>query len=100
MPYETARAALLAAAERLLVTPDKRVDVAGELGVVLKQEPVRRVGVDLHSRLRDQAGEHVGKCGRIIRSPSPLVTNRGMSIALTRCSWLSSGMPQSQTASY
>ena len=40
---------------------EERVDVAGELGVVLEQEPVRRVRVDLHLRLRDQAGEQVGE---------------------------------------
>src|SRR4051794_31032626 len=42
----------------------ERVDVADELGVVLEQESVRRVGVDLHPRLRDQAGEQVGEVRR------------------------------------
>jgi hypothetical protein len=36
------------------------LDVGGELGVVLEQEPVRGVGVDLDPGARDQAGEQVG----------------------------------------
>jgi NhaP-type Na+/H+ or K+/H+ antiporter len=39
----------------------ERVDVTGDLLVVLEQESVRRVRVDLHLRLRDQAGEQVGE---------------------------------------
>jgi hypothetical protein len=35
---------------------EEGLDVGGELGVVLEQEPVRGVGVDLHLGLRDQAG--------------------------------------------
>jgi LuxR family maltose regulon positive regulatory protein len=34
---------------------EEGLDVSGELRVVLEQEPVRRVGVDLHPGLRDQA---------------------------------------------
>ena len=34
-------------------------DVGGELGVMLEQEAVRRVGVDLQPRVRDQAREQV-----------------------------------------
>ena len=41
--------------------PEEGGDVAGELGVVLEQEPVRRVRTDLHLRLRDQTGEQVGE---------------------------------------
>ena len=33
----------------------------GELGVVLEQEAVRRVRVDLHPRLLDQAGKQIGE---------------------------------------
>src|SRR5215475_10816569 len=33
------------------------LDVGGEFGVMLEQEPVRGVGVDLHRGLRDHAGE-------------------------------------------
>jgi hypothetical protein len=51
------------------------LDVGGELGVVLEQEPVRRVGVDLHPGVWDQAGEQVGVAGKIIGSLSPLATS-------------------------
>ena len=36
------------------------IDVGGELGVMLEQEPVRRVEVNLHRSLRDQARDQVG----------------------------------------
>jgi hypothetical protein len=37
----------------------ERVDVGGELGVVLEEEAVRGVGVELESRVGDEAGQQV-----------------------------------------
>src|SRR5271170_1617377 len=39
---------------------EESADVGGELGVVLEQESVCRVGVDLQLSPRDQAGQQVG----------------------------------------
>src|SRR6185312_13473244 len=39
---------------------EEDLDVSGELRVMLEQEPVRRVRVDLHPGLRDQAGQKIG----------------------------------------
>src|SRR6185312_16753756 len=39
---------------------EEDLDVSGELRVMLEQEPVRRVRVDLHPGLRDQARQQVG----------------------------------------
>src|SRR5262249_23689268 len=40
---------------------EERVHVGGELCVILEQEPVCRVGVDLHACLRNQPGEQIGE---------------------------------------
>jgi hypothetical protein len=42
-----------------VIVAEECLDVGGEFGVVLEQEPVRRIGVDLHPGVRDQAGEQV-----------------------------------------
>ena len=43
---------------------EERPDVGGKLGVMLEQEAVRRVGVDLQPRVRDQAREQEGVPGQ------------------------------------
>jgi hypothetical protein len=40
------------------------LDVGGELGVMLEKEPLRRVRIDLHLGLRDQACEQVRVAGQ------------------------------------
>ena len=42
----------------------ERLDVGGELGVMLEQEPVRRVRVDLQPRVREQTREQVRVAGQ------------------------------------
>src|ERR1700734_1014267 len=55
---------LVTASSDVAIPGKKCVDVGGELGVVLEQEPVRRVGVDLDLCVRDQAGEQGGEVGQ------------------------------------
>ena len=79
---------------------EKGVDVTGEFGVMLKQEPVGRVGVDLQSSVAMRPASRYEKRGRIIGSLSPLAMNTGILIApsLSKSAWF--GVPHSHTASY
>src|SRR6202522_2076634 len=47
------------ARRRLAAIAEEGLAISGELRVMLEQEPVRRVRVDLHPSLRDQAGQQV-----------------------------------------
>ena len=79
-------AACLARGDRRVLAGagEECVDVGGELGVVLDQEPVGGVGVDLDLSMRDHVLERVRQWGRIIGSLSPLATSTGMPMAASR----------------
>ena len=72
---------------RLVRVAQECLDVSGEVPGLLEQEPVRRVGVDLHACLRDQASKQVGVVSRIIESLSPFATNTGIFRQLSRWSF-------------
>src|SRR5258707_4618123 len=42
---------------RTTASAEKLLNVGGELGMVLEEEPMRRVGIDLDLRARNQSGE-------------------------------------------
>jgi len=56
---------------------EKRLDIGGELGVMLEQEAVRRVGVDLHLGSADsgvvERHDPPGRCQRVDQRGVPVV---------------------------
>jgi hypothetical protein len=71
-----------------------------DLGGVLEQEAVCRVGIDLHPGIGDEAGQQVAELGRDHQVAVALDHRVGLLIPVSRWSAAWFGMPHSTIASY